>query len=284
MMLFEGKSLFEIRHPVMEEDYLPVLRLCAVLDCTQQVGALANAFRIRELSIDLAVPDDDIITHCKKHRPDILLLNCDVLPAEYIADLAKGLDAAAPALLITIGSNETKAKTAGSYFKNHLNLAPPVYPPRDAEYLEKLFLTRVISRDYYIGKLRLLVEITLSAMHCKNSAAGSEYLKFAVTQVLCEPYRYFGSSQAVSRMIAAEYNVTPANVNSVLTNTISKAVHSMTKAEFNAAFDRNGSDETPSNIEFIYAAARLASRPAKRILSNLNDEPFEYPQRKIKMI
>ena len=268
----------------MEEDYLPVLRLCAILDCTQQVGALANAFRIRELRIDLAQPQDNIAGHFEKHRPDILMFNCDVLSTEYITELAKGLGSNAPALLITIGSDETKARAAGSLFRQHLHLSTPIYPPRDAEYLEKIFLTRVISRDYYISKLSRLVEVTLSAMHCKESSAGSEYLKFAVTKVLCDPYHYFGSSQAVSRMIAAEYNVTPANVNSVLSNTISKAIHNMTKAEFNAAFDGYEIEGIPSNIEFIYAAAKLTSHPAKLILNNLNDEPFEYPQRKIKMI
>ncbi len=284
MMLFDGKPLFEIRHPVMEEDYLPVLRLCAVLDCTQQVAALANAFRIRELNIDLAKPEDDIASHFEKYRPDILMFNCDVLPPKYIADLAERLKNNAPKLLVTIGSDVEKADKAGDLFPAHLHLSTPVYPPRDAEYLEKIFLTRIISRDYYTDKLRQLAAVTLNAMHCKENSVGSEYLQFAVMKVLCEPYRYFGTSQAFSRMIAAEYKVTPANVNSVLSNTISKAVHNMTGAEYNAAFSGCDIDGEPSNVEFIYAAARLASRPGKRILNNLLDEPFEYPQRKIKMI
>lgn len=270
----------------MEEDYLPVLRLCAVLDCTQQVGALANAFRIRELNIDLAEPESDIVGHFEAHRPDILMLNPDVLPEKYIAELAGGLREkdVLPRMFITVGSSSERAKAAAGHFGAHLHVSAPIYPPRDSEYLEKLFLTRVISRDYYIEKLRQMTQITLAAMHCKRDSVGFDYLTYAVVTVLSNPYLYFGSAQAINRRIAEKFGVTPANVTSVLSNTISKALHKMTKAELGAAFDGYDIDGEPTSVEFIYAAARLTSRPAKRVLANLLDEPFEYPQRKMKMI
>lgn len=285
-MLFENKPIFEIRYPTMEEDFMPPLRLCAILDCTQQVGALANAFRSNELSIDLADPDDDIPAHFEKHRPDILMLDPDVLSEKYMAKLTKELQdrEVMPKLLVTVGFKPEKVRFIKNEYLNHLHISAPVYPPRDAEFLERIFVTRLLSKDFYRFKLEQAVEITLKAMHCREKSAGFEYLKFAVVKVLSNPYVFFGSTQAMSRMIAEQYDVTPVNITSVLNNTISKAVFKMTGAEYNAAFEMYEIDGTPSIAIFVFAAARLAARPLKKVLYNMLDEPFEYPQRKMRII
>lgn len=278
-MIYKGKSLFELRYPAMESELVPVLQVCAVVDCMQQVAALVNAFDSEEISIDLLEQTALTEQYFEQNRPDILMINLDTVDFDYTSKILSMLESAnlKPFLVaITDGTNQLSG--FASNFSGAVTLKMPIYPPRDAHYLKQFFLSKVISKDYYMGKLRTVVNITLEAMHCPANTVGFACLEEAVLMVITDPLHYYSSSQEINKQLAESREVSLLNITSVVHNAVNKAFHEMSEAERGALFDEYGCDE-PSEMEFIYAAAKLASIPAKKILHNMSFEPFTNPQR-----
>lgn len=282
-MIYKGKTLFELRYPSLESDIAPILQVCAISDCMQQVAALVNAIDTHEIAIDLLEQTALTEQYFEENRPDVVIMNTDTVGEDYLSLVTSMLkNAEIQPFLAAVGNNKVSDEFL-SVFSSAVKLELPIYPPRDAQYLKQYLLAKVVSTEYYLKKLRKIINITLRAMHCPANTVGFACLEEAVLRVLTQPFHYFSSSQEINKQLAELRNVTTINITSVIHDAVYKAYHDMSDAERGVLFDEYGCKE-PSQMEFIFATAKLSSIPAKRILRNMNYEPFSNPQRSFRYL
>ena len=284
-MKFPQKPIIGARFPALENEITPIIRLAAVPDCSQQIGAVVGEFKMRGLNIDLVDPDADLLEYCDTYRPDALMLNTDTLPLEELYRLTEklGESDSLPRMVITVARDILRSKPFGKLFPIHIQIDPPVYPPKDAEFIEKLLAQRLISDDYYRMKLKQIAELTLNTLHCPSDAVGFEPLCLAVVEVLCDPFRYRRDQHELINSAAQQLKIDATKASTDVNRLIGRSVRHMTAAEFLALFYREPDEHR--NIlpmEYICSAARLAANPARNILSEMNTEPFPYREEKLR--
>jgi hypothetical protein len=206
------------------------------------------------------------------------MLSSDSLGIELFAELTRELTEkfSRMPLLINIAKNRTSdidaiaRKYQGYYFAE-----PPFSEVQEARFIQHFLLTKVVSEDYYLNKIKDCVRLTLSAMKCEPKTTGFKYLTEAVQEVIKQPYRRFNFSRDVYPKICTRYRIGMQSVEAQIKSTIRGALEKMSDYEKSLAFEhyplKNGEPTVP---EFIHAAAAITSQPCKKILRYLEDEPF----------
>jgi hypothetical protein len=141
-------------------------------------------------------------------------------------------------------------------------------------------MKKVVSPDLYREKLRKCSALTLQAMRCNPNSNGFLFLTDAVCAVMEKPYFRFNYSRDIYPSIASRYNVKSKVVENAIRSEVASAILDLSEAELKIAFDGYSFEENqkPSISEFIQSAAYLTSRPCKKILRYLDDDPFIFRQ------
>ena len=262
-MRYDIENLNFLRYPYGDEAIIGTLKVVAVLDQSMQVGSLVSQISHDQISVNAMKPYDTISEHFRIYRPDVLIISTDSVELEWFIALTHELESELMymPMLVNIAQKRTPeldrlaAKYQGFYF-----IKPPFDPATQARHIEKFLITKVVTKEFYYKKVIECIKLTLRSMHCSPTAEGFEPLAETVLQVIVNPFKRFNFERDVYPSISNELKLTTEII---------------TDAETSIACDGNDlKNEMPSSAEFIHAAAFITSFPCRKILRNIEDEPF----------
>ena len=277
-MRYDIQNLNFLRYPYGDEAIIGTLKVVAVLDQSMQVGSLVSHISHDQISVNAMKPYDSISEHFRIYRPDVLIISTDSVDFEWFIALTHELESELMymPMLVNIAQKRTPeldrlaAKYQGFYF-----IKPPCDPAAQARHIEKFLITKVVTKEFYYKKVIECIKLTLRTMHCSPTAEGFEPLAETVLQVIVNPFKRFNFERDVYPSISNELKLTTEIIKTSIDKLIANALHQFTDAETSIAFDGNDlKNEMPSSAEFIHAAAFITSFPCRKILRNIEDEPF----------
>lgn len=277
-MRYDIQNLNFLRYPYGDEAIIGTLKVVAVLDQSMQVGSLVSHISHDQISVNAVKPYDNISEHFRIYRPDVLIISTDSVDFDWFIALTRELETELMymPMLVNIAQKRTPeldrlaAKYQGFYF-----IKPPFDPAAQARHIEKFLITKVVTKEFYYKKVLECIKLTLQTMHCSLSADGFEPLAETVLQVVVNPFKRFDFARDVYPSIAKEFKLTIENIQISIEQLIADALPQFTEAEMNIAFEGYDlQNEMPSSAEFIHVAAFITSFPCRKILRNIEDEPF----------
>ncbi len=277
-MRYDIQNLNFLRYPYGDEALIGTLKIVAVLDKAMQIGALVSQIKHDQISVNAVKPYDNISEHFRIYRPDVLIISTDSVDFDWFIALTRELETELMymPMLVNIAQKRTPeldrlaAKYQGFYF-----IKPPFDPAAQARHVEKFLITKVVTKEFYYKKVLECVKLTLQTMHCSPTAEGFEPLAETVLQVTVNPFKRFNFERDVYPSVAKQLKRSPESVQVSIDRLIADALPQFTEAEMNIAFEGYDlQNEMPSSAEFIHAAAFITSFPCRKILRNIEDEPF----------
>lgn len=283
-MRFDIVNLHFLRYPYGDEAMMGVLKVAAIADNSRLINTLISCMDQEEISIDVLRPYDNIAEHFRIYHPDVLMLSTDSLDIDRFIDLTRDLQAGMgflPMLINIAARRDSDIDAIANKYQGYYYIRPPFSPKDQARYVQTFLLTKVVTKEFYLKKIRRCIELTLTAMKCDPDSAGFELLVSAVSKVMLHPYRRFNFYKDIYPQIGERYGISAQTVDGRIKAVIAVALENMTDYEKQIAFEpytlAKGAPTTP---EFIHSAAYITSKPCKRILRNLEDEPFFVPDKR----
>lgn len=287
-MRFDSVGIFGLRYPSGDESLIEICRVAALKDGSFQVNALIGQLSAgREIVIDGLSPDDDVPAHFRKYRPDLLLLNCDMLDEFYITELTIRLKETLPKMpaLVTVGSKrDTELERMLVGYNGRMHITTPMNPIKSADKLKKFILHEVVGYEYYRDKLKQAAELTLVTLGAQKNSSALQYLDEAVLTVLENPFVHIGDIDMIYREISRHLGVSIARLKRVCRPELSRMLEEMDDNTYELTFREYVSrDIAPTETELVYSAARLTSMACERLLSLMRSMPMTTPRPRIKI-
>lgn len=287
-MRFDSAGIFGLRYPSGDESLVEICRVVALKDSSFQVNALISELKAgRDIVIDGLSPDDNVVAHFRKYRPDVLILNNDMLDEFYITELTIKLRDSIPKMptLVTVGSSrplDLERMLVGYNGRMHINI--PMHPIKAAYRLREFILHEVVGYEYYRDKLKQAAELTLVTLGAQPNSPAIDYLDEAVLTVLENPYVYIGDIDMIYRDISRHLGMSIARLKRVCRPELSRMLEEMSDYTYDLAFREYATrDIAPTETELVYAAARLTSMACERLLSLMRSMPMTTPRPRIKI-
>lgn len=283
-MRFDIVNLHFLRYPYGDEAMMGVLKIVAIADNSRLINTLISCMDQEEISIDVLKPYDNIAEHFRIYHPDVLMLSTDSLDMDYFMDLTRDLQAGAgflPMLINIAAHRDSDIDAITNKYQGYYYIRPPFSPKDQAKHVQTFLLTKVVTKEFYLQKIHRCIELTLMAMKCDPDSAGFELLISAVDKIMLHPYCRFNFYRDIYPQIGERYGISAQTVDNRIKATIADALKNMTDYEKQIAFDIYTLPKgVPTTPEFIHSAAYITSKPCKRILRNLEDEPFFMPDKR----
>lgn len=289
-MRFDSVGIFGLRYPTGDESLIEICRIAALNDGSMQVNSLVgqlNAINTgREIVIDGLSPDDDVPSHFRKYRPDLLLLNCDMLDEVYIKELTARLAELLTKMpaIVTIGSGSREIERLLTEYSARMHIQTPMNPITAADRLKKFILHDVVSVEYYRDKLKQAAELTLTTLGAQKDSPALPFLVEAALIVLENPFVHIGDIDMIYREISKHIGVTVPRLKRVCRPELKRMLEEMSDYTYELTFREYVTREiVPTETELIYAAARLTSTACERLLSFMREKPLTVPRSRVKI-
>lgn len=282
-MRYDLSELKYLLYPFGDDSLINSIEIVGIENGSLLVRELLNKLKLEETVCKLIPANDKVFDHFVKYRPDVLVADIDELDDEYFYDLTFSLEKKIPALpaLIAISQNRHYlTDMALARYKNIYYITNPymlkAYVKNCREYLR----TKIITRDQYCDKLLKCAELTLTSMSCDRDLPAFKYLAEAVVIVLQNPYVRLNYQRDIYQKLAFKNGQSIRIVEILFKEAVEDALKRMPSDEFALAFGKSRPPDKISCIDFIQRAAYITSLPCRKILRNLEDEPFFLPQYK----
>lgn len=282
-MRYDLSELQYLLYPYGDDSLIHSLEIVGIENSSLLVRELLNKLQMEETVCKVIPANDKVVEHFVKYRPDVLVLSTDDLDESYFADLTDRLKKMLPALptLINISQNRSyRMDMTLARYKNIYYITNPYLLNSYVKNCRQFLLTKVISREHYCDKLLKCAELTLTSMSCDPNAKAFRYLAESVVTVLQNPYVRLNYQRDIYQKLAFKYGQSIRVVEIQFKAAIEEALERMPPKDYALAFGSTKPPDKINSVEFIQRAAYITSLPCRKILRNLEDEPFFLPKYK----
>ncbi|MBP3271361.1 MAG: hypothetical protein J6M17_03925 [Ruminococcus sp.] len=281
-MNYDFQNLRSLKYPTGDDTLVNICRILAIKDASLQVNAVVGALDLgREFCLDILSPDDDIVKYVTHIRPDVIVMNIDMLDDYYITDITLRINEQMSVLpaLVSLGQKgkfDAELERILKRYHGRLHLDIPESPLFNAEVLRAFVLHYIVNRDHYKRRLRECCELTLKHMGADIEDRESfGFMTDAVMAVLENAYFHFTVELLITevskRKGASEHKVSKAfdrQINAIRQN-ISEENR---KVAFEELIARG---LNPTTIDIFYSAAKITSGACRLILTYLDKMPAQ---------
>lgn len=282
-MRYDLSGLQYLLYPYGDDSLIHSLEIAGIENSSLLVRELLNKLQMEETVCKVIPANDKVVEHFVKYRPDVLVLSTDDLDESYFADLTDRLKKMLPALptLINISQNRSyRMDMTLARYKNIYYITNPYLLNSYVKNCRQFLLTKVISREHYCDKLLKCAELTLTSMSCDPNAKAFRYLAESVVTVLQNPYVRLNYQRDIYQKLAFKYGQSIRVFEIQFKAAIEEALERMPPKDYALAFGSTKPPDKINSVEFIQRAAYITSLPCRKILRNLEDEPFFLPKYK----
>ncbi|MGN0632582.1 MAG: sporulation initiation factor Spo0A C-terminal domain-containing protein [Oscillospiraceae bacterium] len=282
-MRYDFSALQYLLYPYGDDSLIHSLEIAGIENSSLLVRELLNKLEIEETVCKLIPANGKVVEHFVKYRPDVLVLSTDDLDDDYFIDLTDQLEKNLPALptLVNISQNRSYRKDMTlARYKSIYYITNPYLLNSYVKNCRQFLLTKVISRENYCDKLLKCAELTLTSMSCDPNAEAFRFLAEAVVTVLLNPYVRLNYQRDIYQKLAFKYDLSIRIVENRFKAAVEDALNRMPPKDYALAFGSTKPPDKINSVEFIQRAAYITSLPCRKILRNLEDEPFFLPKYK----
>ena len=282
-MRFDSSVIYTVRDPNGDESLRGAVKIAAFSDSSLIVNTLVQCIGLPEAETRLISPDADLAAHFKKHRPDIIFMNISMLGEDFLAELTVLLQNLYSGTklphLITVGNVSPPDRfRVLTHYPSCYNVMLPTQPFIEGETIRRHIIHEIIGAEFYRSKLRRSAELTMISLHADRYKSGFELLLDEVMIVLENSYVNIGTALNMHKYVASIRGITPSAVDLAVRPLIKDAIGKMSDSEYMTCFTEYISRGIrPSELEFVYACAKITSLTNKTVLDRLRDQTFHKP-------
>ncbi len=221
---------------------------------------------------------DTLDKFLKRTHTDALIANTDDIPEYRMLEMISliGENSSYYPLMVFIGKNINSIITdcCGRYGMKIFHIQLPNSMEHSAAAVSQYVASNVLNPEIYLRKISDCLIFTLRLMNCDETRVGFSHLVDAALNILLNPYAKYPIMQLYAR-IGEGQGVKPMAMHNRIKRITDKAYEAMDETTRRLIFfdDPDGSRRAEP-VDFIYAAARLASGPCRKCIRYITDNPL----------
>lgn len=220
----------------------------------------------------------DLINFFKRTHADALIANIDDIPEYRMLETVSllGENLTYPPFIVLIGKkmNSVITDCCERYKMKVFHIQLPNSLENCAASISQYVASNFINPEIYLRKISDCLIFTLRLMNCDETRPGFSHIVDAAMNILFNPYTKYPIMQLYAK-IGESQGVKPMAMHNRIKRITDTAFDNMDENMRDTIFFEEAKENRRAEpVDFIYAAARLASGPCRKCIRYIMDNPL----------